>query len=65
MARAIFNREFHWNRPKTGRGISQQNVGFGAYPSEKPQSFPGDFIEAAVRAGAAKKVSAKKSADKA
>lgn len=49
MAKAIFHRRFHWNRPKAG-------FGFAASPSEKPQSWPRDFIDAAVAAGAATKV---------
>lgn len=46
MAKAIFLREFHWSRPDSP-------LGFGARPSPKPQSFPRDFIAAAVLAGAA------------
>lgn len=44
--KAIFHREFHWNRPRSP-------LGFGAKPRAEPQSFPRDFIEAAVKAGAA------------
>lgn len=52
MAKAIFTREFHWTRPK--------GLGFGAKASEKPQSFPHDFIDVAVAAGAASKVPPKR-----
>lgn len=45
-AKAIFVREFHWSRPGT-------RYGFGACPSSEPQSFPRDFIAAAIKAGAA------------
>ncbi len=44
--KAVFIREFHWGRPKT-------RIGFGAKPSAEPQSFPRDFIAAAIAAGAA------------
>lgn len=47
--KAIFTREFHWMRPDF-------SLGFGAMPDEKPQTFPHDFIEAAIAAGAAKAV---------
>lgn len=53
MAKAIFKHEFHWGREK-------ENIGFAAYPSEEPQTFPRDFIEAAVKAGAATEVSQKR-----
>lgn len=44
--RAVFLREFHWQRPASP-------IGFGAKALTKPQSFPRDFIAAALRAGAA------------
>jgi len=47
--KAIFTREFHWSRPRSP-------LGFGARPSPEPQTFPRDFIEAAVKAGAATRV---------
>lgn len=46
LTKAIFLREFHWSRPNSP-------LGFGAKASQEPQSFPRDFIEAAIRAGAA------------
>lgn len=49
MTKAVFTREFHWNRPGS-------NIGFGARPKVGPQNFPRDFIAAAVRAGAATEV---------
>ena len=49
MAKAIFHREFHWSRPNS-------RLGFGARPKEEPQTFPRDFIAAAVKAGAATEV---------
>lgn len=48
MAKAIFTREFHWRR--------DMRLGFGAKASPEPQSFPRDFIAAAVAAGAATEV---------
>lgn len=53
MAKAIFNRTFHWKRKNSP-------IGFGANASENPQSFPRDFIEAAIAAGAATEVRPKK-----
>jgi hypothetical protein len=44
--KAIFVREFHWQRP-------QSKFGFGAHPAPGPQQFPRDFIAAAIAAGAA------------
>lgn len=44
--KAVFLREFHWDRPKGP-------IGFGAKASPQPQTFPRDFIAAAIRAGAA------------
>jgi hypothetical protein len=44
--KAVFVREFHWGRLK-GR------IGFAAKASPAPQSFPRDFIAAAIAAGAA------------
>ena len=52
LTKAVFLREFHWGRP----GV---NIGFGALASEVPQSFPRDFIAAAIKAGAAVAVPAK------
>lgn len=52
MAKAIFTREFHWRRPGS-------RYGFGAQPSEAAQSFPRDFVAAAVAAGAAEEVPAR------
>lgn len=46
QTRALFLREFHWRRPKA-------SIGFGAKAKPTPQSFPRDFIAAAIRAGAA------------
>jgi len=48
--KALFLREFHWRRPKAP-------FGFGAKPLPVPQSFPRDFIAAAIRSGAAEPVS--------
>lgn len=44
--KAVFLREFHWGR-------SSSRIGFGAQASPAPQSFPRDFIAAAIAAGAA------------
>ncbi len=44
--KAVFVREFHWGRPNS-------RIGFAAKPSIDPQSFPRDFIAAAIAAGAA------------
>lgn len=44
--KAVFLREFHWGRPNS-------RIGFGAHASPEPQSFPRDFIAAAIAAGAA------------
>ena len=49
MAKAIFHREFHWNRPGAP-------FGFGAKAKPEPQHFPRDFIAAAVRAGCATEI---------
>ena len=49
MTKAVFTAEFHWGREKS-------NIGFAAYPKPEPQTFPRDFIDAAIAAGAAKKV---------
>ena len=46
QTRALFVREFHWRRPKSP-------IGFGAKPMPRPQSFPRDFIMAALKSGAA------------
>ncbi len=50
--KAIFVREFHWSRPGA-------RYGFGARPAPEPQSFPRDFIAAAIEAGAARPVTRK------
>jgi hypothetical protein len=44
--KAVFSQVFHWSRP-------QSPVGFAAFPSPAVQTFPHDFIEAAIAAGAA------------
>jgi hypothetical protein len=49
MARAVFHQIFHWSRPRSP-------FGFAAYPKVEVQTFPRDFIAAAVRAGAATEV---------
>lgn len=46
LTKAIFTREFHWSRPRSP-------LGYGAKASPDPQTFPRDFIEAAIKAGAA------------
>ncbi|MEI4470924.1 hypothetical protein [Frigidibacter sp. MR17.24] len=46
QTKAIFTREFHWKRPHSP-------LGFGAKAKPEPQQFPEDFIQAAVKAGAA------------
>jgi hypothetical protein len=49
MAWAIFSRRFDWHRPGS-------KVSFSASQAAKPQQWPHDFIEAAVKARAAVKV---------
>ena len=49
MAWAIFIREFNWSRPRSV-------YSFNAKASSAPQERPRDFIEAAVKAGAAELV---------
>ena len=49
MAKAIFHRVFHWSRPKSV-------LGFAAFPKGEVQTFPRDFIAAAVACGAATEV---------
>ena len=49
MAKAVFDREFHWRRPGAP-------FGFGAKASPDVQYFPRDFIAAAVAAGAATEI---------
>jgi hypothetical protein len=49
MAWAIFYRDFSWARPHSV-------FMFRAGPAPVPQERPSDFIEAAVKAGAAEKV---------
>ena len=46
MPKAIFKRAFHYTSRK-------KNAGWSAYPSKKPQLFPAEFIEAAIRADCA------------
>lgn len=46
---AIFTGEFHYTSPKT-------NSGWSAYPREDPQTFPREFIAAAIAAGRATEV---------
>lgn len=46
LTKAIFTAEFHWSRPSSP-------LGFGAKASPEPQSFPRDFIAAAIAAGRA------------
>lgn len=46
---AIFDREFHWQRPGSP-------LGFGAMAAPHLQTFPRDFIAAAIKAGAARPV---------
>lgn len=46
LTKAIFTAEFHWSRPNSP-------LGFGAKASPEPQSFPRDFIAAAIAAGRA------------
>lgn len=49
MAKAIFEREFHYSSRTT-------NAGWSAEPSPDPQTFPREFIDAAVNAGAVTEV---------
>jgi len=49
MAKAIFTHDFHWSRP----GV---NIGFAARAGKEPQTWPADFIAAAVEAGAATEI---------
>ena len=49
MAKAIFTGEFHYSSRKT-------NAGWTAKPSDDPQYFPREFIDAAVKAGRATEV---------
>lgn len=49
MAKAIFTGEFHYSSRKT-------NAGWSAFPKPDPQSFPREFIDAAVAAGRATEV---------
>jgi hypothetical protein len=49
MAKAIFDREFHYSS-------RTRNAGWSASPSPDPQTFPREFIDAAVSAGAATEV---------
>ncbi len=47
--KAVFTGEFHY----TSR---TRNVGWSAFPSDEPQRFPQEFIDAAVSAGKAELV---------
>lgn len=49
MAKAMFSGEFHYSSRK-------RNAGWSAYPSDEPQYFPREFIDAAVAAGRATEV---------
>lgn len=51
--RAVFLRDFHWSRPGS-------RFGFAARAMPDVQRFPRDFIAAAIRAGAAVPVPARK-----
>lgn len=57
MAKAIFHREFHYSSRK-------RNAGWSARPSEEPQYFPREFIDAAVKAGCAVEPPPKRSGGK-
>lgn len=48
MAWAVFHREFNWNRPGSP-------YAFQAFARAAPQQKPQDFIDAAVKAGAAER----------
>lgn len=50
--KAVFSAVFHWSRPKS-------RYGFAAQPGDEPQSFPRDFIDAAIKAGVAQAVPAR------
>ena len=49
VVRAIFTGEFHFTSLK-------RNAGWSAYPSPEPQTFPREFITAAIAAGRAQAV---------
>ena len=49
MAKAIFTGEFHYSSRKT-------NAGWSIRPSDEPQYFPREVIDAAVKAGRATEV---------
>lgn len=49
MAKAIFTGEFHYTS-------MTRNAGWSAYPSDEPQFYPREFIDAAVAAGRATEV---------
>ncbi|MGA0615325.1 hypothetical protein [Paracoccus sp. KR1-242] len=51
MAKAIFHREFHYTS-------MTRNAGWSAYPKAGAQSYPREFIDAAVAAGCAEEVKA-------
>ncbi|MCV2877610.1 hypothetical protein OE699_01990 [Sedimentimonas flavescens] len=53
--KAIFTGEFHYTS-------MTRNAGWSAYPSPKPQTFPREFIEAAIAKGRAKPVPRKRKA---
>lgn len=50
--KAIFTKEFHYSS-------RTRNAGWSAYPSKTPQTFPREFIEAAIAAGCAEPVKPK------
>lgn len=47
--KAIFTGEFHYSS-------RTRNAGWSAYPKGEPQTFPQEFIDAAVKAGKAELV---------
>lgn len=53
MAKAVFSKEFRWRRPKV-------NLAFWIYPSDDPQTFPRDVVDAAIEAGCAEIVPPKR-----
>lgn len=58
MARAIFHRDFRFDRPNSPHC-------FDVKSSPEPQSRPRDVIDAAIEAGAAKRVDSRTAARKA
>lgn len=55
---AVFSKEFHWSRPGTTQG-------FGGFPGDEAERYPRDFVDAAIKAGAAKLAEPKKKLTKA